>query len=108
LVKVSSLSGTAAVGRTICRISPCHQRGSSAHLRAVAVDAAGAAATAGAAVATIGAAVAIVAAPAAGVPTSSRITTALLSTQTAAIATPAMVNERARDKRPGVSVKAYS
>jgi hypothetical protein len=42
------------------------------------------------------------------VPTSSRITTVLLSTQTAAIAAQAMVNDRARDAPPGVSVKAYS
>jgi hypothetical protein len=43
-----------------------------------------------------------------GAPTSSRITTVLLSTQTAAIAAQAMVNDRARDEPPGVSVKAYS
>jgi hypothetical protein len=64
---------------------------------------------AGAAVGAIAAVAAVAIAARAGcAPTSSRITTVLLSTQTAAIATQAMVNDRARDEPPGVSVKAYS
>src|SRR5262245_17331301 len=76
-----------AAGRRICVISPGHQRGSSAQVRAVVVTAVRAVV---------------------GAPMSSRITTVLLSTQTAAIAVQAMAKERVFEELPGVRVKAYS